>query len=47
LLEDGIADQTVIDQINSDVEKEAEEALNFALEAPYPDESEVDQHVYA
>jgi pyruvate dehydrogenase E1 component alpha subunit len=47
LLEDGVADQAVIDQINNDVEKESEEALNFALEAPYPDESEVDQHVYA
>ncbi len=47
LIEDGLADQAVLDQIKSDVEKEAEEALNFALEAPYPDESEVDQHVYA
>jgi TPP-dependent pyruvate/acetoin dehydrogenase alpha subunit len=47
LIEDGLADQAVLDQIKHDVEKEAEEALNFALEAPYPDESEVDQHVYA
>jgi len=47
LLEDEIADQAVIDQINSDTETEAEAALNFALEAPYPDESEVDLHVYA
>jgi len=47
LIGDGIADQSILDQINNEVEKEAQEALNFALEAPYPDESEVDQHVYA
>jgi TPP-dependent pyruvate/acetoin dehydrogenase alpha subunit len=47
LIEEGITDQGVLDQIDSDVDKEAEDAVNFALEAPYPDESEVDQHVYA
>jgi TPP-dependent pyruvate/acetoin dehydrogenase alpha subunit len=47
LLKDRIANQEVLDQIHSDVGSDVEEALNFALEAPYPDESEVDQHVYA
>ena len=30
-----------------EVREEAEAAVAFALAAPYPDESEVDQHVYA
>jgi TPP-dependent pyruvate/acetoin dehydrogenase alpha subunit len=47
IIENHIADQKVINQIHSSVGSEVEEALNFALEAPYPDESEVDQHVYA
>jgi len=36
-----------LDAIEAAVREEAEAAVSFGLEAPYPDESEVDQHVYA
>ena len=37
----------ILDQIEKEVQQEAETAVTFALNAPYPDLSEVDQHVYA
>jgi pyruvate dehydrogenase E1 component alpha subunit len=46
LLKTGATDQSVFDQIRSDVLKEVEEGAQYALDAPYPDLSEVDQHVY-
>ncbi|MDA9815469.1 thiamine pyrophosphate-dependent dehydrogenase E1 component subunit alpha [Alphaproteobacteria bacterium] len=33
--------------IEQEIEKDAEEAVNYALEAPWPDVSEVDMHVFA
>ena len=39
--------QDELDAIVAEVEAEAEKAVAFGLDAPYPDESEVDQHVYA
>lgn len=42
-----LTDQDVLDQIHLDVKVEVEAALQFAIDAPYPDDSEVDQHVYA
>ena len=33
--------------IEAQIRSEAEQAVDFALNAPYPDDSEVDQHVYA
>lgn len=42
-----IADEKVIARIESDVRRDIEAAVQFALNAPYPDPSEVDQHVYA
>ena len=47
LLGEGMTDQRQLDQISVEVKKEAEAALSFALNAPYPAASEVDQHVYA
>jgi pyruvate dehydrogenase E1 component alpha subunit len=41
-----IADQVLLDRIDKDVRAEAESAVQFALDAPYPDLDEVDQHVY-
>ena len=32
---------------DEDIIKDAEEAVNFALEAKYPATNEVDKHVYA
>ena len=39
--------QSELDAINSDVKKAAEDAVAYALAAPYPDESEVNMHVFA
>ncbi len=47
LVEAGRATQEVLDQIGADVRGEIEAGVLFALDAPYPDPSEVDQHVYA
>lgn len=44
---EGLADQAVLEGIEREVRQEAEAAVQFALEAPYPDPSEVTQHVYA
>ena len=47
LLEQGLADEKIFDSIDQDTRKKVEAALNFALDAPYPEPSEVDKHVYA
>ncbi len=46
LLHQRLADQSVLDQIHVPVKAEIEAAAQFAINAPYPDVSEVDQHVY-
>lgn len=46
LLEENLTDQSVLDQIHADVSKEIDAGAEFALDAPYPDVDEVDQHVY-
>ena len=40
-------DQSVFDQIEKDVQAEVERGVQFALDTPYPDVSEVNQDVYA
>lgn len=47
MIEKAFTDQSVLDQIQSTVRKEAESAVQFALDAPYPDANEVTLHVYA
>ena len=47
LAAEGLADEKIFDSIEAETKTEIEEALEFALEAPYPSPSEVDQHVYA
>jgi pyruvate dehydrogenase E1 component alpha subunit len=47
LIDQRLTDQSVLDQIQSSVKAEIEAAADFALRAPYPDVSQVDQHVYA
>jgi pyruvate dehydrogenase E1 component alpha subunit len=42
-----LADQEALDRIRTEVEARIEAAVQFALNAPYPSASEVDQHVYA
>lgn len=41
------ADQLLLDNIVQQVRQEAEDAVQFALDAPYPSLEEVDQNVYA
>jgi TPP-dependent pyruvate/acetoin dehydrogenase alpha subunit len=47
LIEQGIADDETLQQIEQRVEEEVEAGERFALDAPYPDLSEVDKDVYA
>ncbi len=47
LIEQGIADSGTLEQIEQQVEAEIEEGEHFALNAAYPDPSEVEQDVYA
>ena len=47
LIEQGIADDEALQQIARRVEEEVETGEKFALDAPYPDVSEVDKDVYA
>ena len=46
LREQGVVAETLA-QIRSEAQQEVEAGVEFALAAPYPDESEVDQHVFA
>ncbi len=47
LTEQGIADTDTLDQMTQEARAEIETAVDFALNAPFPDTSEVDQDVYA
>ena len=47
LVEQGMADAGELDRIRESVNTEVAAGAQFALDAPYPDVSEVDQHVYA
>ncbi len=47
LVSEGIASEDELDALNAQIEKDAAEAVAYALEAAYPDASEVDMHVYA
>jgi pyruvate dehydrogenase E1 component alpha subunit len=47
IVAEGIADQDRLAQMPAEVRAEIEAGVQFALAAPYPDASEVNQHVYA
>jgi pyruvate dehydrogenase E1 component alpha subunit len=47
LTEQGVAAVADLEAIDATVRREAEEAVAYALDAAYPDGSEVDMHVYA
>lgn len=42
-----IADEKQLSEIEKEIRREIEEGVKFALNAPYPDPDEVDQHVFA
>jgi len=43
----GLADDSVFERIQSDVKTEIDDGAQYALAAPYPAESQVDEDVYA
>jgi pyruvate dehydrogenase E1 component alpha subunit len=47
LRKEKMADETILRKIESEIQKQIQTAVQFALEASYPDLREVDQHVYA
>jgi pyruvate dehydrogenase E1 component alpha subunit len=47
LIAEKFADQKIIEQIENEVNEEADSAVEFAKNAAYPDESEVTLHVFA
>ena len=47
LIEQGMADAPALDEIKAEVAAEVEAGVRFALDAPYPELSEVGQHVYS
>jgi pyruvate dehydrogenase E1 component alpha subunit len=47
LREQGIAEAEALDAIQAAAQTEVQAGVEFALAAPFPDPSEVDQHVYA
>ena len=47
LVSEGIASEEDLDALNAEIEKDAAEAVAYALAAAYPDAAEVDMHVYA
>ena len=46
LVAENLTDQSVLDRIQADVKSEVEKGMQFAIDAPYPNVDEVDQHVY-
>ena len=46
MIEEGIADQSLLDAITSEVQQEADAAVEFGIGSPYPPLHEVDWHVY-
>jgi pyruvate dehydrogenase E1 component alpha subunit len=47
LTTEGIVDQPELDTIQTEIKADAEAAVAYALDAKYPDISEVDMHVFA
>lgn len=47
LIKDKLTDAKLLEQIEHDIHAQLQAAVKFALDAPYPASSEVDQHVYA
>ncbi|HXX78330.1 MAG TPA: thiamine pyrophosphate-dependent enzyme, partial [Ktedonobacteraceae bacterium] len=47
LIDQHLADQATLEQISDRVRSEVEAGVEFALQAPFPELSEVDQDVYA
>ena len=46
MVSEGVASGDELTAISEEIRKDASEAVAYAVEAPYPDGSEVDMHVY-
>jgi TPP-dependent pyruvate/acetoin dehydrogenase alpha subunit len=42
-----MADRKLLEGIETEIQREVKDAVEFALKAPHPDSAEVTQHVYA
>jgi pyruvate dehydrogenase E1 component alpha subunit len=47
LMANGVADRATLDKMQDELIKEMDGAVDFAVNAPYPDPSKVDQDIYA
>jgi pyruvate dehydrogenase E1 component alpha subunit len=47
LVNEGVADRSRLDQIQAEVQSEVDQAVKFAIDAPYPTIDKTDQDVYA
>jgi TPP-dependent pyruvate/acetoin dehydrogenase alpha subunit len=47
LLKEGLVDAATLEKIGTQLTREMDAAVEFAVSAPYPDPSEVDQDIYA
>lgn len=47
MMEQGLADQAIFDQITQELSTTVQAAVDFAINAPFPKPEEVDRHVYA
>jgi pyruvate dehydrogenase E1 component alpha subunit len=47
LTKEGVVDQADLDAMKAEIKADAEAAVAYALDAKYPDETEVDMHVFA
>ena len=47
LIDERMADEAALERVADDVREDIARGLQFALNAPYPDASEVERHVYA
>jgi pyruvate dehydrogenase E1 component alpha subunit len=47
LIADGIADSASLDRVDAELRELMDKAVEFAMNAPYPDPSKVDQDIYA
>jgi TPP-dependent pyruvate/acetoin dehydrogenase alpha subunit len=43
----GVTDRATLDKIQEELLAEMDSAMQFAIDAPYPDPSKVDQDIYA
>jgi TPP-dependent pyruvate/acetoin dehydrogenase alpha subunit len=47
MIGEGLTDQAKLDRIDAEIKTEMEAAVDFAIKAPYPVVSEVQEDVYA